>query len=228
MITPIKKMARPLKYSRLHIWALDLQNRLRYGPDAPRFGETFWLFPHQCTKALATTALVESSGIRTGEISGRVIEEPWPVEKARDIASIAITRHCIEHWVKGVSWKETGEYERMQKLIDNSPSGQVQGCRTMADVVKRCENLDRIFEQAHREGRLRRKEEIKPEHDWELREIVMHIGPKGELFKGGSGMHRFAIALILEIPFPAEVGFVHVDAITHLPGYRKGSPGKEV
>ncbi len=223
MLYYLKKAAKPFKYSPPHIYYLNLKNRWRYGAMAPRFAEIIWVKPRECSKALASDTLKKVFGFSEHEIFGRVVESCWPLEEVRLITNLSLIKYCIEHWVHGVPWEDTGEYDRMEKRIRESPFGHSQGCRNRDDIIRRCENLDRIFEQAKQEGRLRTKEEISPENDWDLREMVIHIGPEGELYKGGSGMHRFAIAYILDIPFPAQIGLVHVSAIPYLDDFRKRS-----
>jgi hypothetical protein len=212
-----------VKYSKPHIILLNIKNRIKYGPSAPKFAETIWVNPQDCSKYLALATFRKLFGFSRQEAKGRVIDTAWPIEHSRPIAEILLIRFCFDHWVKGIPWEETGAYERMEKLIKESDVGRSHGCTNRDDIVKRYENLDLIYEQAKREGRLRTNEEISPDYDWTAREMLIHIGPDGELFKGGEGMHRFAIASILGIPFPAQIGCVHVSAIPYLDNLRQNN-----
>ena len=51
--------------------------------------------------------------------------------------------------------------------------------------------------------------------------ILVHIGSDGEPCFAGAGYHRFAIAKILNLRFPAQIGCVHIEALDHLDEYRQ-------
>lgn len=214
------------KYRKVQALQRTLYNRVRYGPAAPRYGELILVKPGDCEKYLSSVYMRRIFNLALHEARAMVIESDWPSEAAMPVGELALIRNCIDHWVKGVPWESTGEYERMEELIRDSKSGISHGCRNLDDIVKRYENLDAIFEQVRQEGRLRRSFEVNHAYRWGAGEIFVHVGPGGELFKGGEGMHRFAIALILDIPFPAHFSFVHVSAIGELDRLRnKPVPG---
>lgn len=201
-------------YRVLKLAARDGKNMARFGRPAPRFAEIFWVNPLDCDRYLALALFREQLGITRQQ--ARVITIPWPYEHVQKVTELSLFKNCYRRWVEGLSWAETGEYERMEELILEDPRGISHGCRDRADIIRRCENLDRIFTVARREGRLRSGSEIDPAHDWTAREMLVHVGPGGLLYKGGEGMHRFAIAYILEIPFPANFGCVHQSALADL------------
>lgn len=205
-----------LKYRKVQALQRTLYNRMRYGPSAPRYGELIWVNPGDCHRHLSSVYIRKMFNLALHETRARVIESDWPSEMAVPVRELSLIKSCIDHWVNGVPWKDTGEYERMDELMRDSKSGISHGCSNRDDIVKRYENLDSIFEQARQEGRLRKSVEVSPSYRWGAGEMLVHVGPGGELFKGGEGMHRFAIALILDIPFPAHFSFVHVSAIAEL------------
>lgn len=208
-------------YRKLRAANRTLYNRVRYGPSAPRYGEYIWVNPQDCKRHLSSVYLRKKFNLTLDEARARVIEEDWPLEQALPIRELPLVKNCIEHWVSGTPWEKTGEFERMQELITTSKRGVSHGCRDFGDIVARYENLDRVFEQVRREGRFRVSNEVGSSHRWGADEMLVHVGPGGELFKGGEGMHRFAMALILDIPFPAHFSCVHVSAIPDLDRLRK-------
>ena len=208
-----------LKYNQPYIYYLNTSNRVKYGLSAPRFAETMWIKATYETMSLEEKVIKESFGSLRLIASGEVIESVWPVERARPYMSKRI-KCCIEHWVNGVPWKDTGVYEHIYKEVKSD--GVKDGCRNFDDIVRRYDNLDAIFEQAKIEGSLRLKEGIDPSLYWDkLKDATVHIGPGGEPFLGEYGYHRFAIAYVLNIPFPAKIGLVHVSALPYLDRYRK-------
>jgi hypothetical protein len=208
-----------LKYNQAYIYYLNTSNRVKYGLSAPRFAETMWIEARYETMSLPERVIKESFGNLRLVASGEVIESVWPVERIRPYMSKRI-KFCIEHWVNGVPWKDTGIYDHIYREVKKE--GSKDGCKSFDDIVRRYDNLDAIFEQASLEGRLRTKEEIDPTLYWDkLEEAKVHIGPDGKPFLAEYGYHRFAIALILKIPFPAEIGLVHISSLPYLDRYRK-------
>lgn len=224
----------------LQIRVLNIKNAVRYGRSAPKFGEVIWVDPQRVTRGLPSSVTRELFGRMPPQTSGRVVESSWPVEQAFRITGVpeqcfdngvdAIGleakfrirfKSCIDHWVHGIPWEETGVYELMERLMSKSKARPHEGCRNMDDVVRRYENLDRVFDQVKQEGRLRLKTEADSKNHWiDDREAVVHIGPGGEPFFGGYSLHRFAIAYILNLPFPAQIGLVHKSALPYLDGFR--------
>jgi hypothetical protein len=196
----------------------DFMNKKRFGPDAPVFAERIWINPQDCAMAL-----FDVKGIDLGRgISGWVNESLW---KQKDVYQIPIAdvkkiKFCIEHWVNGMSWRDTGIYELMESLrIENG--GIVDGCKNMDDIIRRYEKLDTIYHQIKKDGRFKTMTEQNPNNFRENEGVVIHVGPEGELYLGVGGTHRFAIALVLGLKIPAQIGCVHPNAIHLLPQLRQ-------
>ena len=228
-----------LKYQR------NLYNIFKYGPLAPRFGETIWINPCKYVTGIPREILRKECGFSHQEMLGMVIDIKLPTEQTFNIAdypkgsvdfnslgkalktceyrSKLRFKFCLEHWVDGVPWEHTGAYEYMEKEIEYSKHGEMDGCKNIDDIVKRYVNLDLVFEQVRNEGRFRLKKEVDhscflDKYEWNR---LVHINSNGEILTSGGSMHRFAIAYILNIPFPAKLGCVHVDSLQCLNDYRK-------
>ena len=214
-------------------------NIFKYGPSAPRFNEIIWVDPKKIKMGLHENVVKKYFGFKKCDISGSVVHSTWPEEQSfhlfalvdpivlkseskltwEDSVRIRI-QSCIDHWGKGIPWDQTMAYKRLEKKIKEK--GSFEGCKTHYDISKRYEKLDQIFDQVKAEGRLR----LKKESDFHLtikknQEAIIHIGPMGELYYGGGSTHRFAIAYILNLPFPSRVGVVHIKAIPILKQLRK-------
>jgi hypothetical protein len=184
-------------------------NRIRFGKGAPRPNERLWIDP-----ALVENAL-DGLPVRSGFVLDR-----WPPVEPAPFEEHVHVRFALAHWQDGVPWEETGAYEYMLERI--RVRGQQDGCRDLADVERRYERLDELFETARREGRLR----TRPELDSAAREedggILMHIGPDGQPAIGDGGKHRLTIAKLLGLPVvPTRIGYVHRDALPLLPALRR-------
>jgi hypothetical protein len=179
----------------------DIWNRMRFGLDAPLFAERIYIDPRHCE------AITPAKKKKLGwdrRLSGRIIRN-WPIKKEEIVAVTQLKKikYCIEHWVNGVAWENTGAYEFYQR----------QGF-ALGQIMKRYEKLDKIFEEVRLNGRFRAKQEINPNNFREMDGIRINIGPSGQLIFGDGGTHRLAIALILDIAMiPAQVGCVYVGAL---------------
>ena len=183
----------------------NIYNIIRYGWEAPRFGEIIWVSPSNCNMYIPKSIIKESCGMPPN--AALVIKSTWLFEQARPINEISKLKYCIDHWVDGIPWENTDAFE-YTKYREES--------------LKKHKVLDLIFEQVKREGSFRLKEETISSYSYRPYAYAkVHIGPNGEAFYGGDARHRFAMAHILQIPFPAQIGCVHVSAIPYLKEYRR-------
>jgi hypothetical protein len=210
----------------------DLKNRVMYGFDAPKYCERIWVHPLCCSKLLMQDLVQSVTGLSRHQNSGLVVDGTWPFEQAVQILEcgrvICVDENdpftfrikcCVEHWIEKTPWEKTGIYEHIEKCIKKF--GSADGCNSLMDVKQRYKKLDSVFNEIRKEGRFKTREELNPGNFREQGGIFIHIGPTGEPFFGGRGIHRFAIAYILGIPFPAQMGIVHKDGIRFLREYRR-------
>ncbi len=237
----VKKTFKPFKFSLVHVFIHDAENRIKYGAVAPRFEEIVYVRAGDIKQVIPNSTLKECFG-SSYKIPGQVVHGDWPQKGAFNIDEEplkSLSEHddetvsweelwkirlkvCFEHWVKGLPWEMTDAYRRLEKLIVKK--GIYEGCRDLMDISRRYENLDRIFEQVKKEGRLRLKKEADPEYYWPGdSEAIIHVGPGGKLYFGGGSNHRLAIALVLDLVLPAKIGLVHVSALACLEDLRKMS-----
>ena len=186
-----------------------ISNVIRFGRTAPRPNERLWIDPAEVRNALGGFT------VRSGSVLDR-----WPPGELVPFDEHVHVRFALAHWRDGVSWEQTGAFEYMLEQI--SRRGRQDGCHDLADVKRRYERLDELYETARREGRLRTRTELDPGARDEDGGIVVHIGPGGETAIGDSGKHRMTIAKLLGLSVvPARIGYVHRDALPLLPGLRR-------
>lgn len=208
---PISELNKSPLAPRAYATVRDSWNRVRYGSDSPRFAERLWTDPRQVTHFARKGVIWRSAQVLRG----------WTLDDAQPIEDDPIVKAAIARWVTGLPWEETGELERMDRVI--AQLGEHSGCRTRAEVLGRCRRLDEIFRMIERERRVRPQGEVEPDAFRELGGIGMHIGPGGRPLRAGNGRHRFAIAWILRIPLiPVRVGLVHESALPLIPALRHG------
>jgi len=197
--------------ARLTAAARDRVNRRRHGPSAPRFAERLWVDP-----SMVRSVMVHGSALGN---SARVSDD-FPASLIAPLDGDAVFVAAVAHWVDGLSWEQTGEIERMERAI--RAKGPIKGCRSRADILRRCARLDEIFQTVEREKRLRTQAEAEPGTFREVGGIGMHIGPGGVPIRAANGRHRFAMARILGLPpIPVRIALVHPDALAALGRLRR-------
>lgn len=197
-------------------WGFDLAsdllceagNRVRFGAAGPRTSERLWVVP----------AAVERAFAWFPQRSGRVVGL-WPPATDMPYDEHPHVVFALRHWRDGVPWAQTGAREHV--LAEIARRGRQDGCTTPADVDRRFDALDALYEQVRTEGRLRTRQELNPADRREDHGILVHLGPDGRPVAGDSGKHRLTIARLLELPsVPVRVGIVHREAVPLLPALR--------
>ena len=188
--------------------AREWWNFVRFGPDAPRPLERLWIDPQEVSLA--------SAWFRAK--SGRV-RHTWPPAEVMPFEEHPHIRFAVAHWRDGVPWEDTGAYDYMMDRIQ--ARGRQDDCRTLADVVRRFDRLDQLFETVKAEGRLKTREEICRRPFREAGGILIHLGPNGELVIGDAGKHRLMIAKLARLSkIPVLIGEVHIAALPKLAALR--------
>lgn len=176
----------------------DLYRMARHGLFAPRWSERIWIDPMECTRAVA---------VFPRNATGHVVGGDWDL-RTSGIDSIPKIRMARLHWQDGVPWADTGAYDYMMARIGER--GRLDGCRTLDDVVRRYEALDRIFAVVSREGRMLSRAELPGRSLREKGGIFVHIGRDNQPIFGIGGCHRLAMAQILGLSrIPAQLGVLH-------------------
>lgn len=201
----------PALRDRIRASRIDPKNRAAFGAAAPVHG--------QAIRVATTEVTTEVKGGPGRALSGVVLQGDW------DIGQTPLTKnskiaYCLQHWVEGKTWEESGAYELLQKLI--AEKGSADNCRTHHDVVNRYARLDTIMEQVKSSGGLEPSSEMRPGSFRECGGILIHIDREGRPVFGGGGHHRLAIAMSLGLgDFPAQLGAVHpngLDALARFAG----------
>lgn len=200
---------------RLRAFWIDAWNRLRFGANAPKYAERIWVDPRQCGKYIEAADLARHFGASTRQMSGRVVAT-WPEFLEQTFDQHPKLTYCWSRWRDNKSWKDAGAIDFMLSRIAISKTGVTDQCRTPEDVAQRFNKLDVIWSEVKARGSLPSREDLDANNFREVGGVLMHLGPDGEPIFSGAGCHRFAMALMLDAPFPAQLGVVHRSALERL------------
>lgn len=209
----IKRGYRQIR-KRFTIYMLDVRNKLKYGWSAPLYKERIWVDPRKIEYMIEREEVKRVSGLHRSKASGVVVD--WAeVENIKPITDEFRIQYCYAHWKEGKSWDELGVIDFMSKT-------KSYGSWPREKIEARFKMLDRAFEETKKTGRLKTRKEIDPSNFRESEGILVHIGRGGEVFFGGNGFHRLAIAKVLGLEeIPACIGLVDKNAIQILDKFRK-------
>ncbi len=192
--------------------AREKLNILVYKEHAPLYAERLWVNPLEINKSVRLGSQTSTSG--------KILRQKKLFDNCIPVKEDNIIKKCFDHWVYGKSWKETGIVDELLLLIGQY--GSYDGCKSESDVVERYRALDSLFNTVSKARRLKPKNELSKNAFREEGGILIHIGPNGELFFGGNGNHRLAIALILEVEsIPVQLGATYHGALQQLQNLRK-------
>jgi len=174
---------------------------------APKYAERLYINPKLLTKVCEIGGQFRRSG--------SIIKADAFFSHKFNFLESDIFTICKKHWVNGESWEAAGAYKRMMLLIEKF--GSYDGCKSVKDVQSRYQNLDLLFNEVSKSGTLHKSKSFREEDG-----ILVHIGQHGELYFGGNGNHRLAMAIILELEkIPVQLGTVHINSLELLNKLRK-------
>lgn len=188
----------------------DIRNRLAYGAQGARSDETLFIRPRDITRRYIADPKNGAPAFRRRH-SGLVRGGDW------DLSTVAVEegpkyRACQAHWIDGISWEETGIFDRHMGQI--ARKGVADGCRTLDEVKARYVRLDELFHRVQRQGYLDKRSDLDGYFRREYGGILVHIDRNCRPVRCLDGEHRFMISHILDLPeIPVQVGVVHLDAV---------------
>jgi hypothetical protein len=188
----------------------DLGNRLRFGAGAPLSDECIFVAPRAVRFVYRSDPKAQAPGFQRRH-SGLVRGGDWDLSRA-PLPETRAERVIRAHFEGGQSWEETGVVDyHLEKIAEKGIS---EGARNRAEIMARYEDLDRVYEEAQRTGRLRPRSELPGHLRREHGGIYFHIARDGEPLRAGGGRHRFAIARLLGLAHvPAQLGVIHPEAL---------------
>ncbi|WP_417587358.1 hypothetical protein [Pararhodobacter oceanensis] len=183
----------------------------RFGPLAPRYAEEIFLNPSEIANELVEPI--------SRSKSGEVMPMDWEPE-TRPLLDNPKVMYCLKRWRDGEDWEDSGAIQYHLEAIRKY--GKIDHCRSINDVMRRLQALDKVKRQVLEEGRLRSASDVRRYSFRESGGILVHLGPKGLPIFGCGGQHRLGLALAIGlVEIPCQLGVVHPTAIESLSELRK-------
>ena len=120
-----------------------------------------------------------------------------------------------QHFIKGKQWKETDLYKKVANRMKSERS--LWCCSSVDDYDKRCNMLDKLYDDIKKNGikpqkTLSKTSLLKENMIKEIEnEMIVYIGSKGELIHR-NGQHRLSIAKLLNLDkVPVQILYRHKD-----------------
>lgn len=190
----------------------DIYNKVRYGANAPQYGELIYIDPNDI-KFYGSSSRNDSGWVKSGN---------WDKQENLSLFEDNVKyRACVLRWREGCTWEETGIYSHILELIKKS-GGRADNCLNMEDIIKRYNRLDKLYNEIKLTQRLKTRKELNSNNYLEVQGVFISIGRENEPIFWGGGFHRLAIAKILKLnEIPAQIGLVHPEAIAKWKVYKK-------
>lgn len=200
---------------RLYIKVLyrDSINIIKYGIKAPKYAERVWINPTHINYKIHLGKKYSGVVVNFKDI----IKYNRPVSIFKDVR----IQSCIEHWVNGIPWERTKDYQNKLQQIKNSKIAWDNDCYSVRDLNEKYLKLDSIFDEIKKTRKLMIRKEINRYEFRELNSFGVNIDNNGAIYLDSGGYHRFAIAYILKLQkVPARLGCIDYRQIKKLNKYR--------
>ena len=190
----------------------DLVNRLRFGPDAPQSDECLWVAARDVAHFYKPDPARGAPRLNRHH-SGQVRPGTWDMSRL-PWTTDAKLESCRLHFQDGVAWRDTPIWARLTREIAEGRTPD--DCHSEADLAARYDALDRLYDEMSRTRTLRPRRDL-PEHfRREHGGILVHLARDGTLLRASGGMHRMALARLLDLErVPVQLGVVHPLALDH-------------
>ena len=170
----------------------------------------YWINPQKIIYGLARGALTVPEYKEQEKIFFKLGELEYYKVKFEDKI---IYQSFYKHFIKGEQWEETDLYKKITNRIKSGKS--LWCCSSVDDYNKRCNMLDKLYDDIKQNGiktqkALKKSSLLKENMIKEIEnEIVIYIGSEGELIHR-NGQHRLSIAKLLNLDkVPVQILYRH-------------------
>lgn len=122
-----------------------------------------------------------------------------------------IVRGIEERYARGMNWQDTVYITEAKKRFSQGDGKRWMGCSNVKEFIeKRCSYNDKLFEDIAKNGYKPNSIDVentnaKYPKEFQNLEPFVAISRDGEIFKTSEGVHRFAIAKVLNLEIPVHV-----------------------
>lgn len=154
--------------------------------------KVYWISPKRITRCLS---LEDWEGyFNSEEIRRTTVDCKWDQSNLAIINNLNVYEAYRKRIKEGIEWQDTAYYKRTLKQVKQGK--HLFNINNKTDLDEHCKHLEALYQNIKNQG-CRLNRDIYNKND-NFGEIDVNIGRNGE-FILGDGLHRFAIANILEI-----------------------------
>lgn len=187
----------------------QFQRRLDHDPPLDPL-KTVWIDPDDISRFSSREQRTEDRWQDIARVSAGIWDQE-PLDRsetlfdAERIEDTVLYKSFERHFIHGVSWENT---VLVQSVNEQISGGEVwRGCQSQADVVRRCHEMDMLYDRIRTDGYKTQQELFAEGHtrsdrvgylDLLTDEITIDIGRNGELLFV-DGRHRACLAKIMDL-----------------------------
>ena len=189
---------------------IDYRRGSLFLPKSPGILEAYWVSVDAVMKSTLNVYVdFQGENAYTGICGGR-----WDLYTS-GWSEYPLYQAMTARFNKDIQWEETRYYNFCSQKLKNNKEVW-NGCTTIEDLDKRCEEVDKLYDNIRNNGytpwynRQDRNNKIRVGNSYVPDELFIGIGRHGKLIRLENGRHRLMIAKILGISkIPAVVTLIH-------------------
>jgi len=170
----------------------------------------YWIDPQKIIYGLTRSALIVPEYKEQEKKPFKLGKPEYYIVKFEDKI---LYQSFYQHFIKGKQWEEADLYKKVINIIGNERS--LWGCSSVDDYNKRCNKLDKLYDDIKQNGiktqkALKKDSLLKENMIKEVEnEMIIYIGSEGELIHR-NGQHRLTIAKLLNLDkVPVQILYRH-------------------
>ena len=139
--------------------------------------------------------------------SGTVVRNKKIFDQKLSIDDLPKIKICKRHWGNGDSWEKAGLYHYYKNNWKHNI--YPDNIEDYSKIDRRYSKLDKIFQEVSTTRQFKKQQEIHVLGFRAYGSVFVHIGPNGKVYFAGGGNHRLAMAQVLNLTIPAQIGLIY-------------------
>lgn len=142
------------------------------------------------------------SSLRRRWHAGLVLDGDWD-QAVQSFEDYHLWRVLCDRYQRGKAWQDIDYIQSAYRKIAQGRPAWGNRCHTLADVVARCDYLDRLYDRLKTEGYYADPSQAQQKLTLPYTHFLVNIGRQGEIIRNNDGKHRILLSRILGVPLLA-------------------------